>query len=515
MLIVTADEMREIDKYTIEGIGIPGVVLMENAGSQVVQNLKEKMSIKGCKALVLAGHGNNGGDGFVIARHLGNNQVDVETWLLSDIRKCSCDSVINFHALVHSGYRLKFWDEKNHDLLLARINEADIIIDAMLGTGVQGELREPYKKITETVNNAKAYRVAVDIPTGVNSDSGEVVDWAFKADLTVTFAFPKLGQFLFPGADYVGELKVADISIPPIVVKEKNPRRYLITKEKARELLPERPQNSHKGSFGHALIIGGSGSMAGAPLLAAKATLRSGAGLVTLAVPRGIQAAVLSNSPETMCVGLTETAEGHFAVNSAKELRELYRKFSAIGIGPGLGMFAEGSAWLKEIFTTVQPMVVDADALNILANDLSILSERKSPTIITPHPGEMARLIKKDVEFVQKNRVNVTKQFAQEHNLYVVLKGAGTLIATPSGELFINPTGGPELSKGGSGDVLTGIITGLLAQSIPVLDALILGVYLHGLAGSLASFPSNYSTLASEVINKIGLAIQQTMSIHA
>lgn len=511
MYLVTAKEMREIDRQTIEGIGIPGIVLMENAGIQVVQCIRKRVSAHYNEVLVLTSHGNNGGDGFVIARHLANNGFNVETWFIGDIRKCSEDSIINFHALVHSGYRLKFWDEKNREVLEAKINEADIIIDAMLGTGISGALREPLKGVVENVNLSSAYKVAVDIPTGVNSDTGEAIT-AFRADLTVTLGFPKLGQYLYIGANYVGDLEVVDIAIPPIIIEKNNPKRYLITKEIVKEFLPNRKANSHKGNYGHALIIGGSKNMPGAPTLAAFATLRSGAGLSTVAVPKSIQQAVFSGLPEVICIGLPETPSGHFSVNSIEELYLANSKYTALGIGPGIGVWGYGIDWLKVIFTASQPIVLDADALNLLALDLSLLAARNGPTIITPHPGEMARLINNDVKFVEENRVAVAQEFSQKYGVYVALKGANSIIATPEGEIYINSTGGPELAKGGTGDVLTGILTGLIAQGLPIRDSVVAGVYLHGLAGALASLPSNYSTIASEVINNLSLAIQQTMS---
>lgn len=513
MFLLTAEEMREVDRRTIEDVGIPGVVLMENAGSQVVKVIKEKLVSPVDEVIVLAGHGNNGGDGFVISRHLGNNGFDVETWVIGDMKKLSKDSQINFHALVHSGYKVKFWSNENNSLLKERISQADIIIDAMLGTGITGQLREPYKGIISEVNTTNALKVAVDIPTGVNSNTGEVVDFAFRADVTVTFALPKIGQFIYPGADYVGELVVADISIPSTIVENSQFMHFLVTEALIREKLHVRSNNSHKGTFGHGLLVGGSLDMPGAPTLATMAALRSGAGLTTLAIPKSIKSMVFSRIPEAICLGLPETPSGHFTVESVEKLDT--SKYTAMGIGPGIGIWKDSRNWLQAILKSNLPMVIDADGLNILAEDLSLLSEREKPTILTPHPGEMARLINKDIQEVQRNRISISKEFAQKHGIFLVLKGSNTIIASPDGRIYVNPTGGPELAKGGSGDVLTGMIVGFLAQRKPTIDALLLAVYLHGLAGSLASNPSNYSTLASEVVDNIGFAIHHTMSNHA
>lgn len=515
MLLVTADEMREIDRQSIKGLGIPGIVLMENAGIRAAEKAKELLLEKR-KVVVLAGNGNNGGDGFVIARHLGNWDYEVETWLIGDIQKCSADSITNFHALVHSGYKLKFWNENNNRLLIESLNNADLIIDAMLGTGAKGELREPYSAIIDLANVVSGTRLAIDMPTGVNSDTGEVINIAFKADSTITFAFPKIGQFMYPGAEYVGELIIADISIPPVILKQVKPKAYLINHDMIQRLLPHRKRQSHKGTYGHSLIIGGSEDMPGAPTLATKAALRAGTGLATIAIPKSIRPLVFGLLPEAICKGLPETITGHFSLEGIDSLFLETNKYTAIGIGPGMGIWEQGEEWVSNILkSTNLPIVIDADALNLLANDLSVLNTRDYPTILTPHPGEMARLLKKEIQHVESNRIAAARQLASQFGVYVVLKGANTVIATPNGDIYINSTGGPELAKGGTGDVLTGLLTGLLAQKLPVIDALLIGVYIHGLAGSLASIPSNYSTLATEVIDNIGLAINKVMSNHA
>lgn len=515
MLLVTAEEMREIDRQTIEGVGIPGIVLMENAGRQVAEHI---IALKGkkAKAVILAGHGNNGGDGFVVARYLGNSGYQVETWLIGDIQKCSKDCISHFHALVHSGYRVKFWSENNNDMLKERLQEADVIVDALLGTGTTGGLREPIKSVVEMANAMNALRIAVDIPTGVNSDTGAVENSAFNADSTVTFALPKLGQYLYPGADYIGNLVVADISIPPIIFEYSNSKKFLINYDTVKKILPRRKRNSHKGTYGHALLIGGSKGMPGAPSLSTMAALRSGAGLTTIAVPESIQSMVFSHSPEAICLGLPETDTGHLSLKSIDSLNLEGNKYDAIGIGPGLGIWEQGREWILRVLKyTTKPLVIDADGLNLLADDLSPLKQKKGTLILTPHPGEMARLIKKDIKYVEQNRIKVASGLAIEYEIYVVLKGANTIIATPDGEIYLNTTGGPELSKGGTGDILTGMITAFLAQGITIKDALKVAVYLHGLAGTLASFPSNYSTLATDVIDKIGLAINDVISNNA
>ncbi len=515
MLLVTAEEMREIDRQAIETIGIPGVVLMENAGAQVAREVMKLVPNNHAKIVIIAGRGNNGGDGFVIARHLGNHSYDVETWVIGDINKFSKDSAINFHALVHSGYRIKIWAENNEDLLMHSLDQADVVVDAMLGTGAVGRLREPYKSIVQYANQVEAIRVAVDIPSGVNSNTGEIVDTAFQANVTVTFAYPKIGQYLYPGADYIGKLVIADIAIPEASVEKDHIQKHLITNKMVKDFLHPRKKNSHKGTYGHALLIGGSKDMPGAPTLATVAAMRSGAGLTTIAVPNTIQSMVFTLVPEAICIGLSETATGNFSLKSVDELKVEEQKYTALGIGPGIGKWGQGRDFILRLLETNKKAVIDADGLNLIASDLSPLKNRTAATILTPHPGEMARLLQKTTKYVEKNRVDVARDLATMYGIYVVLKGAHTIIALPNGEIFVNSTGGPELAKGGTGDVLTGMIVGFLAQQIPVKEALILAVYLHGLAGTLSSYPSDYSTIATEIIDNIGSAIHHTMSNHA
>lgn len=513
VFLVTAEEMREIDRKTIEEIGIPSIVLMENAGSQVAREMMQFI-FKPAKIVILSGHGNNGGDGFVTARHLGNHGYDVQTWLIGSPEKFTPETTIHFNALIQSGYKVNIFSQDNELELKESLIKADIIVDALLGTGATGGLREPYKSIIQFVNQTNATKVAIDIPTGVNSNTGEVVELALIADYTITFTLPKIGQYLYPGTEYIGKLKVVDISIPSIVIKEVDPRISLLSQNDLRTRLPIRKRNSHKGTYGHAFIIGGSKNMPGAITLATMAALRTGAGLTTSAVPASIQPMVFSRVPEAICIAMDEDSTGHFALNSIEALRLEEKNYTAIGIGPGIGQWELGLEWFKKLLLSINlPMIIDADGLNLLSKEIGLLDQRKSETILTPHPGEMARLIKRDVAYVEKNRIKVAKEFASEYGVYLLLKGAHSLIATPNGDLYLNPTGGPELAKGGSGDVLTGMITGFVAQKLPILDAVMLAVYLHGIAGNLASKPSNYSTIATDVIDKIGFAMS-TLSNH-
>ncbi len=518
MYLVTAKEMREIDKKAIEKIGIPSEVLMENAGIAVANRIKKWLNKKLCsKVIILSGHGNNGGDGFVVARHLGNAGYEVETWLVGNKDKLSRESKIHFNSLINSGYKVEILQEKTLDILKERMSNNDVIIDSLLGIGANGPLKNPQKDIIDFANTLDKFKVSIDIPSGVNCDTGQIENSAFLATITVTFAFPKLGLLLYPGVDYVGKLVVEDISIPPNIIKETILLKRLITYKIVNNILPIRNKNTHKGIYGHALIIGGSKDMPGAPTLATKATLRIGAGLATIAIPRSLQTMVFSHLPEAIFKGLAEDDTGHLSKDGIEILLSKDNKYSAICYGMGVGLWDYGYNLLEIILNLSKTaLLIDADGLNALSNNLDILRGRDFPIILTPHPGEMSRLAKENVKYIEENRVIVAQNLAREYGVYVVLKGANTVIATPDGEIYINQIGGPELAKGGTGDVLAGMITGLISQGIPVKESLIASVYIHGLAGLLAvKYSSNYSVLATDIIENIGSAIYYIMSNKA
>ncbi|GAB7387818.1 NAD(P)H-hydrate dehydratase [Bacillaceae bacterium] len=505
MYLVGSEQMREMDRFTIQRIGIPGVVLMENAGAAVAREIESRWR-KGRRVVVLCGYGNNGGDGFVAARHLANRGYVTTTWLLGDPEKLSEDSRTHYRALQGCGYPVNVVGEPT-DRLLQEIGEAEIVVDALLGTGVRGEVRPAMFKLIEAVNESAASVVSVDIPSGVDADSGRILGICVRADLTVTFAYPKWGHYLYPGAEARGELVVADISLPPRLEKTFSLSSRLITPEIVS--LPPRSPNSHKGTYGHLLVIAGSRDMPGAPALAAMAAVRSGVGLVTLAVPESVRPVVAAKVTEPILWTWEESAEGTFALASASKLQERAHMYSCMAVGPGIRLWKEGEEWLRRILQTYEgPVVLDADALNLLARNPAILSRRRAAVVLTPHPGEMGRLLGKTAAEVEAQRPQTALEAAQRFQSYVVLKGRFTLIATPDGRLYVNPSGNAALAKGGSGDVLTGMIGAFIAQGLDVEKAVINGVYLHGLAGELSGKTSLYSSTASDVIQQIGAAIR-------
>lgn len=508
MYLVNAQQMREMDRFAMEEIGIPGIVLMEAAGQAVVREVEERYA--GAQVVVLAGHGNNGGDAFVVSRHLANMGYQVMTWFTGQEDRMGGDCSIAYRALAKSRYPIKKLDNSNWDLLSYDLEHADLIIDGLLGTGIQGPLREPMGKMIQLINKQKRGTIlSIDIPSGVNADNGEVVGIAVEADVTVTFAYPKWGQYLFPGASYCGELLIRDISIPSWVGKELKLSSYLLQEEQVSRNIPKRRRHSHKGSYGHVLIISGCESYIGAPGLAAMGAIRSGSGMVTLAIPESIQAMVAGNVQEAVYWLWPET-KGSFAEDSWKVLSDRKGSYDFVVVGPGIGL-AAGVEWLQAVIRNSSgPLLLDADALNLLSKDLSIIKGRQD-VILTPHPGEMARMLGVTVQDVERNRPQVALKFAREHQVYLILKGTYPIIATPHGVCYVSPRGSSSLAKGGSGDVLSGMIASFVNQTGNILSGILLAVYIHGMAGE---FMDEFSGAASDLGPWIGKAVHHLSTLQ-
>lgn len=501
-------EMRQMDQYTMERLGLPGVVLMENAGAKVVEEILSCDLCEHSKVVVLAGGGNNGGDGFVIARRLFDLGVKPLLCLMVNPERLKGDAKIHFDVYVNRGLPVFYLQENTKAAFQKELEQADIIVDAILGTGVNGPVRPPLDLVISLVNEYKGQKliISVDIPSGVSSDTGKVVGAAIKANKTVTFVFPKKGFFLQDGPRYVGEWKAVDISVPPSIMTDlglKLPN--VITEKLARAMVPVRPKHGHKGTFGHALVLGGSRHFVGAPIFAAKAALHSGAGLVTLAIPESIFPMAAAQNPESLFLPLRDI-NGHFSEAGLHELLERLSQFDSIAVGPGMGRFSGGEEWLKVFMRslTTQSVVVDADALYLLRNEMDIIHRYKGNVIFTPHPGEMARLLNCTVREVETDRLGVAKNFAVKHSLFLLLKGHRSVIATPDGEVFINPFGNDALGKGGSGDVLTGLIASFIAQGAGPLNALVAASYLHARAGEeKAKSLSHYGVTPFDLIDGV------------
>ncbi len=514
MKLVTAEQMRELDRRTINEVGIPGVVLMENAGRGAAEIIKGKFGPGPKKVAVLCGRGNNGGDGFVVARYLKNWGWPVKAYLLAPRERVTGDARVNLDVWLRIGGELReIHDEE--DLRAAREEVAccDIVVDALLGTGLKDEVKGLFREAIQLINSLKKTIVAIDIPSGIDSTTGRVLGVAVRADLTVTFGLPKVGQVIHPGLDHVGELHTVDISIPPSLVKEADPKCALLDPgELDLNPLGPRPKDSHKGTYGHLLVIAGSVGKTGAAAMAGEAALRMGAGLVTVAVPGSLNPILEVKLTEVMTEPLPDR-DGAFCGEALKKAMDLLQGKSALAIGPGIGT-GEGSRTLvlNLIRESRVPMVVDADGINCLVGSLEVLEQKGAPLILTPHPGEMARLLGGTTREVQGDRIGVSKRFAQQYGVVLVLKGSRTVIADPSGRVFINPTGNPGMASGGTGDILTGMIGGLLAQGVEPLEAAKLGVYLHGLCGDLAEREmGQVCLLATDLLKQLPRAIKEVL----
>lgn len=482
MKLVTAETMRSLDHFTIEEIGIPGAVLMEIAGRACADEVA-KNCLGASRVLVLCGPGNNGGDGFVAARHLADRGFEVKVVLFA--KNLKGDALVNFNALAH--FPVTVVDASSIDLEALFEREGfDIVLDALFGTGLTRPLEGLYAKAVNLANASKAFRIAVDIPSGVCSDTGRVFSPAFMAHVTVTFGCPKVGHFSYPGRLFCGRVEVVDIGIPKFAI-ERAEGVELLEEGIVAKAFPRRPRDAFKNRFGHLLVVGGLSGKGGAPLLSAIGAIRSGAGLVTVATEAKVQERVEGRLPEVMVEGpICVSEEGVVKVDEERWQKVVEGK-TAIALGPGLSTLPGAENVVELAIASRLPMVLDADGLNLLA--LGRVSWPSSPenVVLTPHPGEAARLLAVTASKVQENRVWAVKEIAKRFGATVVLKGAGTLISEPSGRLAIVPVGGPGLATAGTGDVLTGVIGALLACGQRPFEAACAGAFVHGLAGDIAS----------------------------
>jgi ADP-dependent NAD(P)H-hydrate dehydratase / NAD(P)H-hydrate epimerase len=489
MRVLNAAQMRDADRQTIDDIGIPSMVLMENAGRQVVAALEAAYDdLVDRQVAVLCGRGNNGGDGFVVARTLHQRATDVSVFVIGSLNAIKGDARLNVEILGRLGITVvEINDEQAWELHFSEISTCDLIVDAIFGTGLTSPLAGMLETVAADINASGIPVIAVDLPSGLSADHADPIGDCIRAAMTVTLAAPKLPLVLPSGEAQAGSIVVADIGIPPEVIENlSGPRLDLLTRDAMRAMIQPREPDANKGDFGHVLVIAGSRGKTGAAHLAAIGALRSGAGLVTVATPLSAQPVIAAMAPEYMTVGLQETAEGQVAHGAIERLLEF--EPDVIAVGPGLGTGPDITMLVEELIERSEsPLVLDADALNVLAADPGRLQGRGSrPIVITPHPGEMARLTGTSVEDVQRSRLNVARDFAVGRQIYVVLKGYRTLVATPEGKVFINPLGNPGMATGGTGDVLAGVLAAWLAQLLDAEAACKLAVYLHALAGDLA-----------------------------
>jgi len=514
MKIVTGTEMQTLDRRTITEAHVPGIILMERAGEGIVRYLEEHCGpVRGKTITVLCGKGNNGGDGLVVARLLHRRRARIHVVLLTPITDLSRDAATMYRRLIRVTGKaaiVRFRSAGQASPLLA---SSDILVDALLGTGLSSLVTGAYREAIELINNAGKPVIAVDIPSGLNADTGAILGSAIRATLTIACGLPKLGLYVGAGIDQTGVVHVVDIGIPQAYVDAIESRTLLLTGDSAFQSLPERLPSSHKGTFGHAGIIAGSVGKTGAAALAARAALRIGAGLVTVATPSSVNDVLEAKLLEAMTMPMPETKARTLARSGLDRVVAFIQARTAIAIGPGLSTHPETVELVQSIMKRLdRPSVLDADALNALAGRASLLTECKTPPILTPHPGEMARLeVDATTQTVNADRIGTARRFARERGVFVVLKGARTVIARPDGLVAICPTGNPGMATAGTGDVLTGMIVGLLAQRVPAWEAACAATYFHGSAGDLASkHLGQPGMLAGDLISQIPYALQRT-----
>ncbi len=513
MRVVTAEEMKTLDKAAIEDYGIAGMVLMENAGRQVVETIRQVLGeVRGKVIRIFIGKGNNGGDGLVIARHLLNMGAEVKVLALADVDESTGDAAANLKIWRKMGqkiYSLHQGDGINIVRLV--LMNTDLIVDAIYGTGFRGMVSDKVGRIIEVLNESGKPIIAVDIPSGLEADTGKAKGPCIQATHTVTFGLPKLGLILESGVDYAGQLHIADISIPAVLVEKYAPHRYLITDELVRDWLPVRPTTAHKGTFGRVLVVAGSRGMTGAAYLTGQGALRAGAGLVTVAVPETLHDIMEVKLTEVMTVPLPDTGLGILSREAGQRIISLLEGMDVLAIGPGLSTVPEVVTMVRELLPSVEiPCVIDADALNALAGEGDIIRKMQAPAVITPHPGEMARLMGVKVRDIQEDRLAHATGAAENWNGVVLLKGARTVVAAPNGAIYINPTGNPGMASGGSGDVLTGMVASLIAQGLDPAWAAAAGAYIHGRAGDLAAREKGMMGLnAGDILSTVPAALRE------
>ncbi len=516
MYLVTAEEMQRMDRQTIDTFGIPGRVLMENAGRGATEFFLQSIYRHHPGSVgIVAGRGNNGGDGFVIARYLHQLGLPTTVFLLADRERVMGDAADNLKLLDSMKVPVVVMAEAAaFEAAKTRLHHQHTWIDAILGTGLTSDVRGYFKTIIDFINGLNRPIFAVDIPSGLNADTGQICGSCIRAHATATFGFAKVGHITYPGRSLTGRLKIIEIGIPPHVAADVGCRQYLITPGSLKAAIPRRSMAAHKGHTGHVLILAGSPGKTGAAAMAATSAMRAGAGLVTLGIPASLNPILETVITEAMTVGLAETSDQTLADSAFDQITSLMAGKRCLAVGPGLGTDPSTGRLLSRLIEHCPiPMVIDADGLNLIAEDPSILTKAQSPIVLTPHPGEMARLTGAATSAVQNDRIGYARSFARRHRVYLVLKGAATLVALPDGTVFVNATGNPGMAAGGMGDVLTGLVAGLIAQGMAPDTAARASVYLHGSAADrLFNHQAPQGYLATEVMHGLPQAMQELLT---
>lgn len=507
MKLVTVEQMRSIDAVASQDFGISGLILMENAGRAVADSIVNYLGddVVSSRILVFAGKGNNGGEGFVVARHLVNRGADVKVFLVSPREEIHGDALVNLEILENLGISITILGSRDVQRIKVSLLYADLVVDAVFGTGFKRKAEGITAWVIEAINSCGKPVIAVDLPSGLEADTGRVQGPCIRASLTCTLGLPKLGFFLYPGVDFCGEIQVMDISLPRTLTNRESLFYNLIDAEFCSLMFPPRERESHKGTFGQVFVAGGSTGMTGAIALTAEAALKSGAGLVKACIPASLNGVMENKLTEAITVPLPENENQVLGPDAASVLVREAGEDGVIAIGPGLSTDTGTEKFIAEVFAkTESALVVDADGLNAAAKNPDIFLELKVPAVITPHPGEMARLLGISSQEVQQDRIGVAGEFASRYSVVVVLKGANSIVAAPGGKIYVNTTGNPGMATAGSGDVLTGIIASFMAQGLSPVKAAVAGVYIHGAAGdALTESVGERGMVAGDILRQI------------
>ncbi len=509
MVVLTPERMAEYDRYAINTLGIPSAVLMENAGRGTYRLAKERYFSGKEKVTIFCGRGNNGGDGFVIGRYALRDGFQTRVFLLCKASDLKGDAALNMGIYKSIGGKISECTDKTKGITDG-IRDADIIIDAIFGTGLSKPVSGIEKAVIEDINISGKPVIAVDIPSGIDGKTGQPLGTAIRATHTFTYGYPKIGQILQPGAYHTGKLTVIDISMPSLIEGKLGFDGRVIEGAMVRGFLKKRLPWDHKGTFGHVAVIAGSPGKTGAACMTSQAALKIGAGLVTLLIPESLNSIVASKLSEVMTYPVRDRGTGYFHLSAYKEISDFVSDKDVIVMGPGLSQESDTTMLVRELYQNInKPFVIDADGINAFQGQTDIIKGSGRKAVFTPHPGELSRLMGVTPKDINNDRVGVAQRFVHHTGANLILKGARTVIVSDKEELFINPTGNPALAKGGSGDILTGFVGGLLSQGHAPIEASIIGTYLHGyIADTWVQNNTDMDLLAGDLVSGIGKALR-------
>ncbi|MFH1079966.1 MAG: NAD(P)H-hydrate dehydratase [Pseudomonadota bacterium] len=505
MKVSSVDEMRAMDRYAVKHLGIPETILMENAGQAAASVLSGEIGIRDRKIVIFCGAGNNGGDGFVVARKIHADGGSAKVYLLGEPEKFRGAAKMNLEILAKLPVEVRPVESMKKSRM--DIMHCHGIVDAIFGTGLDREISGLYREVITLINASGKKVLSLDIPSGVNGDTGRIMGVAVQADCTVAFGLPKIGAMLYPGYERCGKLYVCHISFPPSLYDSAG----IKIQVNRPAILPPRARSGHKGSMGKAVFIAGAAGYIGAPYFSAMSFLKAGGGYARLAAPRSVAPFIAGKGSEIVLIPQIETGSGSIAIENKKSLIDLCEKMDMVVIGPGLSLDPETQRLVRELVKTIKtPVLIDGDGITAISTDLKIISKRKAPTVLTPHPGEMAKLTGKSAIEIDRRKIAVLQETASDLGAWVVLKGAHSLIACPDERIFINLSGNSGMATAGSGDVLTGAIAALFGLGLPLEVAVKKGVFIHGFSGDLAAAEKGEDGMtAQDILDYLPQAMKQ------